>query len=141
MPNLTRLSLFCAACAALMLAGCGGGSSNSGNTQSAAPAATTEAQREQMALPTTTAAPVPGDLKCKDEIVWVNLHTKAYHEPGDPYYGRSRTGKYMCKAAAEEAGYHLAGAMHSHKGSRASNMGGSMNGSGATATASPDNGQ
>ena len=140
MLNVTRLSFFCAACAALLLAGCGGGSSSSSNTQGASPVATTEAQREQMALPTKTAAPVPSDLKCKDEIVWVNLHTKAYHEPGDPYYGRSRTGKYMCKAAADAAGYHLAGAMHSHRGSHAGNTGGSM-GSGATATASPDNGQ
>src|SRR5579863_8177198 len=107
MPNVIRMSFFCAACTAVILAGCSGGSNNSGGTQGAAPAATTEAQREQIALPATTIAPVPSDLKCNDEIVWVNLYTKAYHESGDPYYGRSRNGKYMCKAAADAAGYHM----------------------------------
>src|SRR5579863_47990 len=138
MPHVIRMSFFYAACAAVVLAGCSGGSNNSGSTQGAGPAATTEGQREQIALPTTTIAPVPNDLKCKDEIVWVNLHTKAFHSAGDPYYGRSRSGKYMCKAAAEAAGYHMAGSMHSHRSSRSGNsMGGSMNGSSTTPASAP----
>jgi hypothetical protein len=61
------------------------------------------------------AAPIPKGLHCKDEIVWVNITKKTYHEPSDPYYGRTKHGQYMCKAAAEAAGYHAAGMHHSPK--------------------------
>ena len=105
-------------CAAALAAGCGGGSQSSSQA-TAAP--TTEAQREQAALPTSQMESVPKDLKCKGAVVWVNMHTKSYHESGDPYYGRTKNGKYMCQAAADAAGYHMAGSMHS----RRSNM---MNG-------------
>src|SRR5690348_6216870 len=112
MPSfLSRSLIVSLLCAAALAAGCGGSQSSSQST--AAP--TTEAQREQGALPTTQMEPVPKDLKCKGDIVWVNMHTKSYHEPADPYYGRTKNGKYMCKAAADAAGYHMAGSMHSHR--------------------------
>jgi len=99
--------------AAALVAGCGGGSQSSSSQATAAP--TTEAQREQAALPTSAMQPVPKDLGCSgSDIVWVNLKTKAYHETGDPYYGRTKNGQYMCKAAADAAGYHVAGATHTH---------------------------
>jgi len=100
-------------------AGCGGGgnsSSASPAATSAAPAATTEAQREHGALPLAQAAPVPAGLQCSgDDLVWVNLKSKSYHEPADPYFGRTKNGKYMCKADAVTAGYHAAGSMHGHR--------------------------
>ena len=71
-----------------------------------------ESQREQNALPLSAAAPIPNTLRCKGDIVWVNMHKKTYHEPGDPYYGRTKNGQYMCKAAADAAGYHMAGTGH-----------------------------
>jgi hypothetical protein len=51
------------------------------------------------------AAPNCGAVKA----VWVNLNSKAYHEPGDPYYGKTKNGKYMCPSAAKAAGFHPAG--------------------------------
>jgi len=111
MSHTTR-ALFAVAslCAAIFVSGCGGGNDNASSAPS--PTATTEAQREQAALPLTQAAPIPSDLHCKSDIVWVNMGTKAYHEPADPYYGRTKNGKYMCKAAADAAGYHKAGSHH-----------------------------
>jgi hypothetical protein len=109
--------------AAALVAGCGGGSQ--GSSQATA-APTTEAQREQAALPMSAMQPVPKDLGCSgSDIVWVNLKSKSYHETGDPFYGRTKNGKYMCKAAADAAGYHMAGAMHTHHSKMMNGSGGS----------------
>jgi hypothetical protein len=61
------------------------------------------------------AAAIPKGLHCKGEIVWVNMKKKTWHEPSDPWYGRTMHGQYMCKAAAEAAGYHAAGMKHEPK--------------------------
>src|SRR5579863_7365782 len=122
MTMLIRRSIVVAAlCAAVAAAGCSGNSQNASSQASAAPVATTEGQREMKALPLAQAQPVPKDIGCTgDDVVWVNLSTKSYHEPSDPYFGRTKNGKYMCKAAADAAGYHLAGSVHHH------HMGGGM---------------
>ena len=127
MTSLSRNSLILSVVlVAAIAAGCGGGSQSSSSQASSAPSATTEAQREQAALPSTQMQPVPRDIGCTgDDVVWVNMNTKSYHEPSDPYYGRTKNGKYMCKAAADAAGYHLAGSLHSH---HSRNMGGSGGG-------------
>ena len=120
--------------AAAILAGCGGGSQSSSSQATAAPTATTEAQREQAALPTSSMQPVPKDLGCSgNDVVWVNMKSKSYHLPADPYYGRTKNGKYMCKAAADAAGYHMAGSAHSHRSN-------SMSGSGSGGNTPSDNG-
>jgi hypothetical protein len=117
---------FLAAAAIVALTACGGGSSTTTTTASAAP--TTEAQREQSALPMAAATAVPKDLNCGAvKPVWVNLNTKAYHTSDDPYYGKTKNGKYECPSAAAADGYHAAGAMHSKK--RGSAMSGAMSGS------------
>jgi hypothetical protein len=135
-PHMNRVSFALAAlCAVLASAGCGGGGSASSTASptAAAPIATTEAQREQAALPLAQAAPLPIDLKCSDEIVWVNMSRKTYHSSADPYYGRTINGKYMCLSAADAAGYHKAGMHHAHN--HGSMSGGSMgNGTGPTST-------
>ena len=102
---------------------CGGGKSSQTATQAVA-TATTEAQREQAALPMTSVAALPATLKCgATQPVWVNLNTKSYHEAGDPYYGRTRNGQYMCPSQAVAQGYHAAGAHHHKKKSKESSDG------------------
>lgn len=114
-PALTAL------CVLMITAGCGsGGGDNSSSASpadtSAAPAATMQAQYGHGMVPLAQAAPVPSDLKCTgDALVWVNLKSKSYHEPADPFFGRTKNGKYMCKADAVTAGYHAAGAMHGRR--------------------------
>jgi len=99
-------------------AGCGGHKATTSTTTSnAAPigAPTTEAQREQAALPMGAAAAVPADVNCgATKPVWVNLNTKSYHLSDDPYYGRTKNGKYMCASDATAQGYHAAGERHKH---------------------------
>lgn len=90
------------------MAGCSGNQAPV-NTGTVAPA-TPMAQMQTMAM--AKAAPIPKGLHCKDEIVWVNTPKKTYHDPTDPWYGRTKQGQYMCKAAAVAAGNHAAGMHH-----------------------------
>lgn len=41
-------------------------------------------------------------------MVWVNLDSKVYHREGDPWYGKTKHGKYMTEAEAQKAGYRAA---------------------------------
>jgi hypothetical protein len=98
------------------ISACGGGKSNS--TQSnrmTTNASMPETHRESNALPNRGAAPIPSSVRCGAvKPVWVNLKSGAYHEPSDPYYGRTRNGKYLCPSDAAAQGYHPAGSMRSH---------------------------
>ncbi len=109
------------ALAVLALGGCGGGAKNTNN------APNTTAGHPNNYSPTSSHNAPMGDsglatINCGAvQPVWVNTKSKAYHEQGDPLYGHTKHGKYMCPSAATAAGYHLA------RGSRDS---GSMNGGG-----------
>jgi hypothetical protein len=53
------------------------------------------------------------------EPVWVNLNTKVYHEQGDPAYGTTKHGEYLCPSQAKAQGFRRAGGAH-HKASSSS---------------------
>ena len=116
---LTRVvSSLAAICIVASLAGCGGGNNESKATPVAA--AASPVATSPVATSLAQAAPIPAGLQCTgDVVVWVNLKSKAYHEAGDPFFGRTKIGKYMCKADAVSAGDHAAGAMHGHRRSPA----------------------
>ncbi len=44
------------------------------------------------------------------KAVWANVTSKVYHEPGDPYYGKTKHGMYLCPSQAKAEGYRAAGA-------------------------------
>ncbi len=111
--NIGRFVCALAIASAFTLAACGG-NKGSNTTSSMGNQMRTESQREGNALPLNQMARVPRGLRCgATRAVWVNTHTRTFHETGDPYYGRTRNGQYMCPSEALSAGYHLAGSRHS----------------------------
>ncbi|MFC7477577.1 PsiF family protein [Dankookia sp. GCM10030260] len=44
-----------------------------------------------------------------DPVVWANPGSQIFHAAGTQFYGKTADGGYMCRAAAEKAGYKLAG--------------------------------
>jgi hypothetical protein len=44
-----------------------------------------------------------------DPVVWANPGRPILHASGTQFYGKTADGGYMCRAAAEKAGYKLAG--------------------------------
>ena len=44
-----------------------------------------------------------------DPVVWANPGSQIFHASGTQFYGKTADGGYMCRAAAEKAGYKLAG--------------------------------
>ncbi|MDQ6931107.1 MAG: hypothetical protein M3126_10650 [Candidatus Eremiobacteraeota bacterium] len=118
--------IFTAVLLALAIAGCGGGKSTTTTTTTNGATPVSETQRENAALPQGAMAPVPAGLNCgATKPVWANAHTKAYHEAGDPYYGRTKRGQYMCASAAAAQGYHAAGTGHMSNANSNGSMGGS----------------
>jgi hypothetical protein len=102
---------------ALALGGCGG-------TKRAANGAANAMQNAAQNAGTTASRTINGgatgadtgspDMNCGAvKPVWVNTKSGTYHEPGDPYYGHTKQGKYMCPSAAHSAGYHAARSGHS----------------------------
>jgi hypothetical protein len=130
---LFRRTLPCALLITL-LAACGGGSSNqsssasteassSAGAMSAASPGTMQGGNMQ-AIESRPQAPVPSSLNCGAvQPVWTNPRSHTYFESTAPFYGRTKTGSYMCPSAAVAAGYHKASGRRHHGG-----MGGGMEG-------------
>ena len=54
-------------------------------------------------FPTETAA----QAHCaSDQVVWLNIKSKVYHEKGTLYYGHTKQGAYVCRKEADAAGDH-----------------------------------
>jgi len=82
----------------LPLAACGGGKKTTDTTTVNEPAS--KAKNAPLYAGDTAPKPNCGAV----QPVWVNTKTHVYHEPGDPYYGRTSNGKYMCPSAAKAEG-------------------------------------
>lgn len=123
-------NVFLAAAACVALVACGGHRTSSTTTtqsngvmteQSANPSPSTAVQGPVGGIDSSgqpmapgTLATVPPGLNCGAvRAVWVNKKSHVYHEPSDPYYGRTKHGAYMCPADAKAQGYHKAGGKHS----------------------------
>ena len=117
--NLRFLRILTTLAAVAALSACGGGHKNTTttttttNNAAASPAAyaSSSAMTGHSKSSTGTmmngAAPVPASLDCgSTQVVWVNEHSHVYHYSSDPYYGRTKAGKYMCEADALKAGDH-----------------------------------
>lgn len=122
---------------AIGLTACGGNKTSTTTNTEMKTAATPYNGAE---VPAGAMAPV--NVKCGAvKPVWVNLKSKAYHEPGDPWYGRTKNGQYMCPSQAAAQGYHLAGARHKgameSSGAGASGYGGGAHPRSGTVTPNP----
>jgi hypothetical protein len=105
-----------AALAGLLLGGCGGSKQSSSTTTNNANNVTA-AQTPGVGSGSMSAAQTGSpDMDCGSvKAVWVNTKSRTYHEPGDPYYGHTKHGKYMCPSAARAAGYRPAGGEHAKR--------------------------
>ena len=65
---------------------------------SSAPASTPAASSASASSAVAQTPPSPG-------MVWVNTSTKVFHREGDPWYGKTKHGKFMTEADAVKAGY------------------------------------
>ena len=94
----------------LSLVACGGEkkSSRTGTAITPAPYASSAGmQSSNGAAASGAMAPVPAGMDCGGtQPVWVNERSHVFHLAGDPYYGRTKHGKYMCESDASKAGYH-----------------------------------
>jgi hypothetical protein len=95
------------AAAIISLTACGGGGKKNAAAPSASPATGTYGQSNASANNAPgTAEPVPAGMNCGGtQPVWANERSRVFHLAGDPYYGRTKHGKYMCERDAAKAGY------------------------------------
>ncbi len=112
MRRIALLSL----CAAFALAACGGGKSSSASSSASSAAATQAASSAPMQAAAGGDAAAGSVPNCGAvQAVWVNLTSKVYHQPGDPVYGKTKHGEYLCPSQAKAQGFRPAGgSKHTH---------------------------
>jgi hypothetical protein len=76
-----------------------------------APSAPATPSKSKPATAKATSAPPSAaeitDAKTKG-LVWANLNTKVYHQPGASQYGATKNGKFMTESDAKAAGFRAA---------------------------------
>jgi len=95
------------------LSACGGGKSSNSNATNATRSEISAAPAMQGGASNAT-VPNCGST----QAVWVNLKTRVYHEPGDPVYGKTRHGEYLCPSQAAAQGFRPAGGARMERGRR-----------------------
>ncbi|HEY6485324.1 MAG TPA: hypothetical protein VIX83_02930 [Candidatus Cybelea sp.] len=118
----------------LALAGCGGNKASNAASNAANAAATAASDAKNAASNSMQSAgqAVIGNQTPPNcgavSAVWVNLKTKVYHESGDPMYGKTKHGEYLCPSAAKAKGFRPAGGAmagkHHHRAKGAESSGG-----------------
>jgi hypothetical protein len=111
---MTKRIVICIAAIAL-LAGCGQKASTRNNSVvSPAPVASGGGQSQsQGGVSAASAAPVPTGMDCAGgQPVWINERSHVYHVAGDPWYGRTKHGRYLCERDARKEGYHESSSSH-----------------------------
>ncbi|HEX3368728.1 MAG TPA: hypothetical protein VHS56_04055 [Candidatus Cybelea sp.] len=109
----TTLSVF--VIGVLVLTGCGGNKASNAASKAASAAATAASDAGNAASDAMQSAgqAVTGNQTPPNcgavSAVWVNLKTKVYHESGDPMYGKTKHGEYLCPSAAKAQGFRPAG--------------------------------
>jgi len=69
------------------------------NGGAAAPPGSSQAEPQLFSSEPAAQAHCPND-----QVVWLNLISKIYHEKGSRYYGSTKHGEYACRKEADAAG-------------------------------------
>ena len=76
-----------------------------------APPARTTGAAPRPATPTIAQFKTEAEAKARcgaDTVVWGSSESKAFHLAGSRYYGKTKSGAFMCRKDAEAAHYHAA---------------------------------
>ena len=103
--------------ALVAIAACGGGkSSSNAGSNGASNAGSSGASNAGSSMGSESGQAAANMPNCGAvQPVWVNLRTKKYHEQGDPAYGNTKHGEYLCPSAARQQGFVPAGGSGSHR--------------------------
>ena len=104
----------CAVALLVLAASCGhkDSQSSTSTTTVQTPSAAAPVRAVGTGVPVTGSVNPPGfndeaaaQAHCKsDQVVWLNTHSKIYHEKGTHFYANTKYGEYACRKEADAAG-------------------------------------